>query len=97
MAAGGDPSSGGTSLGSTRRLRQSQPLDLNYNSCHPRHPRIMVQAAGYAPKVLTGDIGSGLLGAGDFAHKTRHLRNGIDGDAGCVARTAATLAGGTFQ
>ena len=29
-----------------RKLRQSQPPDLNYNSCHPRHLRIMVQAAG---------------------------------------------------
>ena len=29
-----------------RKLRQSQLADLNYNSCLPRHLRIMVQAAG---------------------------------------------------
>jgi hypothetical protein len=28
------------------RLRQTQPINLNYNSCHPRHLRIMVQGAG---------------------------------------------------
>jgi hypothetical protein len=50
----------------------------------------------YAPKVLTATIGSGLLGAGDFAHKTGHLRSGIDGGAGSATRTAVTLAGGTF-
>jgi hypothetical protein len=60
-------------VGSHSNCDNSGGIDLNYNSCHSRHLRIMVQALGYEPKVLRRAAGSCLLLTGDFAHKTPHL------------------------
>src|SRR5258708_6032953 len=50
---------------------------LNYNSCHSRILRIMVQAIGYEPKVLSGAFGSCLLWLRDIAHKITKAKTGF--------------------